>query len=64
MTQAITQIPEHENEEGIVLSLDAFFRSIGVRRTTPVTSRTSSPGTLRRRGPDMIERVDTERLVD
>ena len=64
MTQAITQIPEHENEEGIVLSLDAFVRSIGVRRTTPVTSRTSSPGTLLRRRPDMIERVDMERLVD
>ena len=37
MTQAVSQLPQHEGENDIVLSLDAFVRSIGIRRTAPLS---------------------------
>ena len=35
MTQAVSQLPQHGSEDEFVLSLDAFVRSIGIRRTAP-----------------------------
>ena len=37
MTQAASQHPRHESKDDVVLSLDAFVRSIGIRRTAPLT---------------------------
>ena len=34
MTQATSQLPQHGGKDDLVLSLDAFVRSIGIRRTT------------------------------
>ena len=37
MTEAATELPRQEGEDDIVLSLDAFIRSIGVKRATPLS---------------------------
>lgn len=37
MTQAASQLPQHESENDIVLSLDAFVRSVGIRRAAPLS---------------------------
>ena len=37
MSQEINRLPQNESEGGFVLSLDAFVRSIGIRRTVPLS---------------------------
>ena len=37
MNQAVTHFPQHESDDNFVLSLDAFVRSIGIRRTSPLS---------------------------
>lgn len=37
MTQAVSQLPQRESEKDSVLSLDAFVRSMGIRRTAPLS---------------------------
>ncbi len=38
MTQAASQLPQHKGEDNFVLSLDAFVRSVGIRRTAPLSA--------------------------
>ena len=37
MTQSTSQLSQHECDEDYVLSLDAFVRSIGIKRTVPLS---------------------------